>query len=111
MKPIQPSPEAAVSLHLWLDCSTTCCEIGDNPGFSLMVQRVKNLRTRQQMQEINPYVGKIPWRRKQQLIPWIEESIPWKTPWIEEPGTPRFIGSQSDMAERAHWLGGGGGGG
>ena len=80
MKPIQPSPEAAVSLHLWLEYPTTCCEMGDNPVYSLMVQEVKNLHTTQQMQEINSCMGKIPWRRKQQLIPWIEENIPWKNP-------------------------------
>ena len=39
----------------------------------------------------SPWVRKIPWRRKWQSIAMI---LAGKTPWTEEPGDLRFIGSQ-----------------
>ena len=53
----------------------------------------------------NPGVGKIPWRRAWQPTPVF---LPGESPWTEEPGTLRPIGSQgvahdwSDLARIAH---------
>ena len=41
--------------------------------------------------EFNPWVGKIPWRRKWQTTPVF---LTWKIPWIEEPGGLQSMGSQ-----------------
>ena len=37
----------------------------------------------------NPWVGKIPWRRKWQPTP-----VFWRIPWTEEPGGLQCTGSQ-----------------
>ena len=37
----------------------------------------------------NPWVRKIPWRRKWQLTP-----VAWRIPWTEEPGGLQSMGSQ-----------------
>ena len=39
----------------------------------------------------DPWVGKIPWRRKWQPTPSI---LAWKIPWREEPGRLQSMGSQ-----------------
>ena len=39
----------------------------------------------------DPWVGKIPWRRKWQLASSI---LAWKIPWTEEPGGLQSMGSQ-----------------
>ena len=39
----------------------------------------------------NPWVGKIPWRRKWKPTPSI---LAWKIPWMEEPGRLQSMGSQ-----------------
>ena len=39
----------------------------------------------------DPWVGKIPWRRKWQSPPVF---LPWKIPWMEEPGRLKSIGLQ-----------------
>ena len=51
----------------------------------LMAQQVKNLPATQETrrQELDPWVGKIPWRRKWQTSPVI---LAWKIPRTEEPG-------------------------
>ena len=41
--------------------------------------------------EFDPWVGKIPWRRKWQPTPSI---LAWKIPWTEEPGRLQSMGSQ-----------------
>ena len=40
----------------------------------------------------DPWVEKIPWRRKWQPIPF--SILAWRIPWTEEPGTLQFMGSQ-----------------
>ena len=40
----------------------------------------------------DPWIDKIPWRRKWQRIPSV---LAWEIPWTEEPGRPQFMGSQS----------------
>ena len=40
----------------------------------------------------DPWVGKIPWSRKQQPTP--VSILAWRIPWTEEPGGLRSIGSQ-----------------
>ena len=49
----------------------------------------------------DPWVGKIPWRRKWQPTP-----VLWKTPWTEEPGSYSPWGrKESDTTELLHfWL-------
>ena len=39
----------------------------------------------------NPWVGKIPWRRKWQPTPVL---LPWRIPWMKEPGRLQSTGSQ-----------------
>ena len=47
----------------------------------------------------DPWVGKIPWRRKWQPTP-----VLWKTPWTEEPGSYSPWGrKESDTTERLHF--------
>ena len=41
--------------------------------------------------EFDPWVGKIPWRRKWQPTPVF---LAWKIPWMEEPGGLSSMGSQ-----------------
>ena len=57
-----------------------------------MAQRVKNLPQcrRHRRCGFNPWVGKIPWRRKWQPTPVF---LPEKIPWTEESGRPQSIGS------------------
>ena len=43
---------------------------------------VKNLPAKQEMQ-VDPWVGKIPWRRKWQPT---SSTLAWRIPWTEEPG-------------------------
>ena len=40
--------------------------------------------------EFDPWVGKIPWKRKWQPTP----TLAWKIPWTEEPGGLQYMGSQ-----------------
>ena len=40
----------------------------------------------------DPWVGKIPWRREWQPTPVF---LPGESPWMEEPGEPQSMGSQS----------------
>ena len=49
---------------------------------------LKNLPAKEEMQEtgFDPWVRKIPWRRKWQPIP------VWEMPWAEEPGRPQSMG-------------------
>ena len=49
----------------------------------------------------DPWVGKIPWRRKWQPTPVL---LPGKSQWTEEPGGLQSMGSQeSDRTERLHF--------
>ena len=59
-------------------------------GASLVAQRLKRLPAMQRPR-FNPWVGKIPWRRKWQPTPII---LPGESPWTEEPGGLQFMGSQ-----------------
>ena len=45
----------------------------------------------------NPWVGKIPWRRKWQPTP----ILAWRFPWTEEPGRLPSMGSQRVERDRA----------
>ena len=48
--------------------------------------------------EFNPWIRKMPWRRKWQPTSSI---LAWRIPWTEEPGGLQFMGSQeSDMTEQ-----------
>ena len=59
--------------------------------------------------EFNPWVGKIPWRRKRQTHSGI---LAWRIPRSEEPGGLQFMGSQrgshnwarTHSALQQHWL-------
>ena len=45
----------------------------------------------------DPWVGKIPWRRAQQLTPVF---LLGESPWTGEPGGPQFMGhKESDMTK------------
>ena len=55
---------------------------------SLVAQLVKNLPAVQRP-GFNPWIGKIPWRRKWQPTP---VSLPGKIPWTEEPGRLQSTG-------------------
>ena len=57
---------------------------------SLVAQMGKSLPAVRET-EFNPWVGKIPWRRKWQTTPVF---LTWKIPWIEEPGGLQSMGSQ-----------------
>ena len=57
---------------------------------SLVAQSVKNLRAVQET-GFDPWVGKIPWRRKWQPTP---VSLPGKISWTEEPGGLKSMGLQ-----------------
>ena len=45
----------------------------------------------------NPWIGKIPWSRKEQLTP---VSLPGKTPWTEDPGGLQAMESQRARHDR-----------
>ena len=60
------------------------------PGWPLVAQSVKNLPAVQET-GFDPWVGKIPCRRKWQLTPL---SLPGKISWTEEPGGLQSMGSQ-----------------
>ena len=47
--------------------------------------------------EFDPWVGKMPWRRKWQPTPCI---LAWRIPWTEEPGGPRHGVAESNVTER-----------
>ena len=64
---------------------------------SLVAQIVKNLSARQETR-FNPWVGKIPWRRKWQTAPSI---LAWKILQTENPGRLQSMGSESGMTD---WL-------
>ena len=51
----------------------------------------ENARDTREAGLIDPWVGKIPWRRKWQPIP---VSLPEKSLWTEEPGGLQSMGSQ-----------------
>ena len=51
----------------------------------------KSIHLQCRLGHINPWVGKIPWRRKWQLTPVF---LPGKIPWTEEPGGLQSKGSQ-----------------
>ena len=58
-----------------------------------MAQHIKNPSAMQETQEtwVNPWVGKIPWRREMVTH---SSVLSWKIPWTEEPGALPSIGSQ-----------------
>ena len=56
-------------------------------GASLMSQTVKNLPAMQETQ-FNPWIRKIPWRRKWQPTP----VLAWEILWTEEPGGLQSMG-------------------
>ena len=56
----------------------------------LVAQRVKYLPAMQETW-FNPWVRKIPWRRKWQPTPVL---LAWKIPWTEKPGRLQSMGSQ-----------------
>ena len=58
-----------MGLPRWLSGKESTCQVGDEGD--------------------DPWVGKIPWRRKWQPIP----VIAWEIPWIEEPGGLQSMGS------------------
>ena len=66
-------------------------------GF-LVAQVIKNLPAVWETW-VDPWVGKIPWRRKWQSTPVF---LPGESPWTEEPGGLQPIGGhkESDMAEQ-----------
>ena len=62
-------------------------------GAFLVAQAVKNLQYRRH--RFNPWVRKIPWRRK-----WQPSILAWKIPWTEEAGGPQPWGHRKlDMTE------------
>ena len=70
----------------------------DFPDGSVVKESACRCR-RHQRHGFNPWVGKIPWSRKQQP----HSSIPaWKVPWTEEPGGLQFMGSQRGRQDE--WL-------
>ena len=57
-----------------------------------MAQVVKNLPANTgDRHRFDPWVGKIPWRRKWQLTPVF---LTWKIPWTEEPDRLQSMGLQ-----------------
>ena len=67
------------------------------PGVSLVTQVVKKL-LQYGRPGLDPWVGKMPWRRVWQPIPVF---LPGESPWTEEPGGLQSMGSQeSDMTEQ-----------
>ena len=65
---------------------------------SLVAPSVKNLPAGWvELGLFDPWVGKIPWRRKWQLTPVF---LPGESPWTEEPGRLQSMGvAESDMTE------------
>ena len=61
-------------------------------GLPPVAQQVKNPPATHEKRGFDSWVGKIPWRRKQQSIPVF---LPGKIPRTEEPGGLCFMGSQS----------------
>ena len=66
---------------------------GLNPGLTVCLQFRRP--------RFNPWVRKIPWRRKWQPTPVV---LPGKIPWTEDPGRLQSMGSQRDTIERRHFL-------
>ena len=76
-------------------CVCVCVYIntcGGFPGGSV----VKNLPANAGDQRFDPWVGKIPWRRKWQTYSSI---LAWEIPWAEEPGGLQSVGPQKRMTQ------------
>ena len=61
-------------------------------GTSLVAHMLKSICLQWGRPEFNPWVGKIPWRRKWQPTPVL---VPGKIPWTEEPVELQSMGSKS----------------
>ena len=59
---------------------------------------VKNQPTNAGDTELDPWVGRISWRRAWQPTPVF---LPWRIPWTEEPGGLQSMGSQRVQHDRA----------
>ena len=75
----------------WLVFGVTCVLSSDRPLLGhLVAQMIKNL-PQCGRPGFDPWVGKIPWRRKWQPPPVF---LPGESPWTEEPGGLQSVGSQ-----------------
>ena len=62
----------------------------------LIFKESQQLRLQCRISRLEPWVGKIPWRRAWQPTPMF---LPGESPWTEEPCGLRSMGSQRDMTE------------
>ena len=89
-KPSIQLQDGKMCLHSWAfteSVSTSALEMGGFPWWL----RWKRIHLQLRTFKIDPWVGKIPQRRK--LLP----LLAWRIPWAEEPGRPQSTESQSQI--------------
>ena len=81
----------AGQLETWLGYSLVC-ESGASQVAQWWGEKKKKPHLPSRRGGFNPWVGKIPWRRKYRVAH--SSILAEKIPWTEEPGALQFIGSQ-----------------